>query len=116
MAGKLFHVIADGFHPHNTWERRPDGLYDLAGSAYAFRDDEVKRCTRATRSGTCACWQTGRGRGHSCPREGCTGTGEEVCGCVPGVGLGCEAPVCVIDAEPRFISPYGAATLGFSLD
>lgn len=38
------------------------------------------------------------------------------CDCTPGVSLGCDADGCVIQDEPRVISPYGADTLGFSLD
>lgn len=40
-----FHVVGvKGYHPLNVWERRPDGLYDHSGSAYAFTDDEVQAC------------------------------------------------------------------------
>lgn len=41
---------------------------------------------------------------------------EHTCDCTPGVSLGCDADDCVIRDEPRVISPYGADTLGFSLD
>ena len=52
---KLYHVIADGVHPRNQWERRPDGLYALSGSAYAFRDDQVRVCTAQGYDDPCAC-------------------------------------------------------------
>lgn len=39
------------------------------------------------------------------------------CDCTPGVSLGCDSEACVINEEPRVISPYGADTLRqFSLD
>ena len=70
---KLFHAVGvEGVHPHNTWERRPDGLYGLSGLVYAFTDDQVKRCTRAGWTFTCECWTRPDGT-HTCPREGCTG-------------------------------------------
>lgn len=123
----MVHVIAEGYHPHNTWELRPDGLYELAGAARALTDTQVRVCTQTRPMWEdCACWDTAQG--HVCPladcavmladrteRERAVAEGE-VCGCAPGTGLGCEAPVCVIDGEPRFPSPYGVATLGFSLD
>lgn len=40
-----FHVIGvKGFHPNNTWERRPDGLYVHTGSVYAFTDAQIQAC------------------------------------------------------------------------
>ncbi len=66
----MVHVIKDGYHPHNTWERRPDGLYELAGSVYAFTDDQVKVCAQTEPTyQECACWETLEG--HRCPKPDC---------------------------------------------
>jgi hypothetical protein len=53
---EYFHVVGlKGYHPNNLWTRRPNGLYDLSGSAYAFDDVNVRRCLGVKRSGTCEC-------------------------------------------------------------
>lgn len=52
---KYFHVITKGVHPNNLWTRRPDGLYELAGSAYAFPEERVVECTAQGRRHDCAC-------------------------------------------------------------
>jgi hypothetical protein len=52
---KLYHVITNGVHPNNRWTRRPDGLYDLSGSAYAFDDEKVRECTARSWSESCGC-------------------------------------------------------------
>lgn len=72
MTVKLFHVVGlEGFHPHNIWEMRPDGLFELSGSVYAFRDEDVRECTSNNWGESCTCWATPEGK-HVCPREGCT--------------------------------------------
>jgi hypothetical protein len=69
---KLYHVLAEGVHPHNLWTRRPDGLFDLSGSVYAFPDAEVRLCKDTELTWReCKCWETPQG--HRCPREGCKG-------------------------------------------
>lgn len=45
-ASAHYHVINHPrFHPNNLWERRPDGLYVLAGSVYALPEGNIKPCT-----------------------------------------------------------------------
>lgn len=52
---QILHVIADGVHPRNQWTRRPDGLLDHNGSAYAFDDAQLRTCTAQSWSEACAC-------------------------------------------------------------
>jgi hypothetical protein len=52
----LFHVVGrTGYNPLSTWERRPDGLYELAGSPYAFEDKYVRKCTATSWAEPCRC-------------------------------------------------------------
>jgi hypothetical protein len=56
MAGEYWHVIGlPHVHPNNLWTRRADGLFELAGAAYAFDDSQVRKCTGRDRWGGCAC-------------------------------------------------------------
>lgn len=52
-----FHVQGLPYvHPGNLWTRREDGLYELAGSVYAFNDSQVVPCATYTgRTGDCSC-------------------------------------------------------------
>lgn len=55
-ARQYFHVVGlPHVHPNNMWTRREDGLYEMAGSAYAFDDAQVRVCTTRDRWGSCAC-------------------------------------------------------------
>lgn len=56
---EYFHVIGMAHvHPGNLWARRSDGLYELAGSAYAFPESQVRKCTTRSRYGDCSCQVT----------------------------------------------------------
>lgn len=100
----MVHVTREGYHPHNTWQLRPDGLYELAGAVRAFTEPEVTVCTQTHPVWEdCACWDTPQG--HVCPLPDCLmtqadrRTREAAHTCGPGIGYGCAAPGCDGDSD-----------------
>lgn len=51
---RWWHVVGVvGVNPRNKWIRLDSGLYDLAGSSYAFDDGQVQECFEG--GGRCNC-------------------------------------------------------------
>lgn len=68
---RFVHVIAVGHHPHNRWQARPDGLYELAGSVHALDHHELRECASSAPAPVrCACFTRDDG---TCGCGRCTG-------------------------------------------